>query len=445
MRINYHYRPRTYWPGVWTTELSTTLASTDRWFKQGLAPNSAPLLGASPASLDAGRYLPEMGQDEVEIARVELASTLGDVTSIRARLGADHRIHYRVVDEYDYWPFRVTPEWSLLPLSLDELIDLIDGVRWLPGEENGEQFGLTTVFQGNLLEDGGSVEQAVGFVRVGSDYYPGLTRHYELEAERWGDSMLGPELQDLLELEDASLSREVERRSVPPVSPFEFAPHLHVGSLRDVDHARIGRWLRLVESYTDASLRWRLGRNAHWGRPKTPNVFEVEVTPPGGEALKFRWESAIDAPDTALPTVLECFAEIASPTKRLDSASAVRRIVEVSQQPRFSDPGALIELGDDAWAIGERPLAEECYRRAYEEFPRQTTVAVAAYFAGTGQFDKAAELCLAALNSALKVSKRHRDNGWPTDVLDPVHLYAVTLAREGRRDAAFKLLKEYAR
>ena len=191
MEIDYRYRPRTYWPGAWTTELSTTLASTNRWFKQGLAPNSAPLFGASPASLDAGRYLPALEDGDVEIARVELASTLGDVTSVRARLGADHRIHYRIVDEYDYWPFRVTPEWSLLPLSLEELIDLIDSVRWLPGEGDDEQVGLTDAFREGLLDgDREAIELAAEFVRVDSDYYPGLRRHYELDAERWAVEQL---------------------------------------------------------------------------------------------------------------------------------------------------------------------------------------------------------------------------------------------------------------
>jgi hypothetical protein len=47
-----------------------------------------------------GEYLPDMAQNEVIIARVVIASTTQDVTCVYARRGK-HRIHYRVVDEYE--------------------------------------------------------------------------------------------------------------------------------------------------------------------------------------------------------------------------------------------------------------------------------------------------------------------------------------------------------
>ena len=46
-----------------------------------------------------GEYLPSYGRQEVEIARIELASTTSDVISLRAR-PAGSRIRYRIVDEY---------------------------------------------------------------------------------------------------------------------------------------------------------------------------------------------------------------------------------------------------------------------------------------------------------------------------------------------------------
>ena len=48
----------------------------------------------------SGEYLPDFDGDEVEIARVTLASVTGDVISIRAR-GQHALIHYRIVDEYE--------------------------------------------------------------------------------------------------------------------------------------------------------------------------------------------------------------------------------------------------------------------------------------------------------------------------------------------------------
>ena len=50
-----------------------------------------------------GEYLPDRKGEEVEIARITIASTTRDVTSMYASQGAK-RIHYRVVDEYGGYP-----------------------------------------------------------------------------------------------------------------------------------------------------------------------------------------------------------------------------------------------------------------------------------------------------------------------------------------------------
>jgi hypothetical protein len=47
-----------------------------------------------------GEYLPDLLPNEVVIARITIASTTQDVTSVYARRGKK-RIRYRVVDEYD--------------------------------------------------------------------------------------------------------------------------------------------------------------------------------------------------------------------------------------------------------------------------------------------------------------------------------------------------------
>lgn len=50
-------------------------------------------------SLMGGEYLPDLDDDELEVARIELRSVTGDVISVRAKkAGAFFR--YRVVDEY---------------------------------------------------------------------------------------------------------------------------------------------------------------------------------------------------------------------------------------------------------------------------------------------------------------------------------------------------------
>jgi hypothetical protein len=140
--------------------------------------------GAIHPTYMGGEYLPDYEEgDEAEIARVTLDSTTRDVISVRAcREGG--RIAYRVVDEYDR-SFTVSPESSELPLTLGELIALIDGVEW-----EGYQ-GLTTVFRDSCCDCEVSAEESANFVNVSSEFYPRLAAWYDEEAEEWLERVLG--------------------------------------------------------------------------------------------------------------------------------------------------------------------------------------------------------------------------------------------------------------
>lgn len=175
------YAPMTYWPGPWTTDLVTTKGSFMRWATEGFAPSSAPLLGGSPASLFAGEYLPDLEPEEVEIARVELDSTLGDVYSVRARRHVAGLLHYRVVSEYDE-EFEVDPPTSESPISMGQLVGLIASV-----ERDDDMYGsgLTNAFRNMNLETDPDAERLLDFVRVTSSFYPELERYYADEAEQW--------------------------------------------------------------------------------------------------------------------------------------------------------------------------------------------------------------------------------------------------------------------
>jgi hypothetical protein len=71
--------------------------------------------------LMGGEFLPDQDEGEVEIARIEIASTTFDVTSVYARR-EDGRIHYRVVDEYGGDTLTDARErTSREPLTLGEL------------------------------------------------------------------------------------------------------------------------------------------------------------------------------------------------------------------------------------------------------------------------------------------------------------------------------------
>ena len=64
-----------------------------------LSPDQRTSLGRMHPNFMGGEYLPDREDEEVEIARITIASTTQDVTSLYARRGKN-RIYYRVVDEY---------------------------------------------------------------------------------------------------------------------------------------------------------------------------------------------------------------------------------------------------------------------------------------------------------------------------------------------------------
>lgn len=181
------YRPTTYWAGF--ARATANVKGTTRRKMVGQPDVPAALLAeslddetrAAVGQLDpafmGGEYLPDHTDDEVTIARVELASTTGDVIEIRARRTADG-VAYRVVDEYES-PWSCAPASSAGPLSMGELIRLIDGAT------DGERSGLTTAMRDYQLEGDVEPEEAADFVTVVSDFYPQLGAWYEAEAVEW--------------------------------------------------------------------------------------------------------------------------------------------------------------------------------------------------------------------------------------------------------------------
>lgn len=128
------------------------------------------------ACYDVGEHLPELSPGQVEIARIALASTTGDVVSVRARR-SKHVIEYSVVDEYET-QFTFQPQASEEPLTLKEIIGMIDGLRV-------EEVGSTFIWE--VLEnlDDDDRDDASEFLSVHSDFYPGLYTHFERLIEDW--------------------------------------------------------------------------------------------------------------------------------------------------------------------------------------------------------------------------------------------------------------------
>ena len=117
--IDLAFRPRSYfWPLGLETHLLTRIKGAERkaalkrlidagrhdeisdlLAQSALSDVERQALGRMHPAFMGGEYLPDMLEAEVEIARITIASTTQDVTSVYARRGKN-RIGYRVVDEY---------------------------------------------------------------------------------------------------------------------------------------------------------------------------------------------------------------------------------------------------------------------------------------------------------------------------------------------------------
>lgn len=118
-----------------------------------------------------GNYLPNPRPGEVEIARIQIYSTTGDVAAVYARR-VGRRIRYRVVDEYagETLEAKATRD-SMKPLALRALHDFLTSV-----------WGLHGILEANFE---GDVEGMLGFFVAESDFYPqldALCRQRVLEA-----------------------------------------------------------------------------------------------------------------------------------------------------------------------------------------------------------------------------------------------------------------------
>jgi hypothetical protein len=131
-------------------------------------------IGAAHPALMGGEYLPSFDGEEIEIARVVLASVTQDVISVRASRSGD-RIKYRVVDEYDA-KFTLTKDWSFKPLTFAELIHLIDGAQHEDDEHTGGAvFSHVHYYCLDLCE----FESIRTFIDVSSSFYPEVASYYK--------------------------------------------------------------------------------------------------------------------------------------------------------------------------------------------------------------------------------------------------------------------------
>jgi len=159
---------------------------------ESLSEEDREMAGAIHPSLMGGEYLPDLGADEVEIARYELESVTGDVISLRARWTGG-RIRYRMVDEYGE-KYDISPKSSARPLTFKKLVQLIDG-EGLPDRVRNNNYECE-------CGDRAAAKRLVNMVSVTSEFYPDLECYYEAQADEWLQEKLKEFEDDELEYDE---------------------------------------------------------------------------------------------------------------------------------------------------------------------------------------------------------------------------------------------------
>jgi hypothetical protein len=181
--IDVAYRPRSYfWPhGLKPHPLSSIKGANrralvasalaenpDEEIPEVLLQHALPtplrsLLGSQHPSAMGGEYLPDLVPDEVEVARITIASTTQDVTCVYASQEKD-RILLRVVDEYDGDTLSGRNRLSVKrPLSLEQFV-LFFLNAW----------DLRAVLRMNFEDDGYPEDRVFSFFAGSSRFYPEL-------------------------------------------------------------------------------------------------------------------------------------------------------------------------------------------------------------------------------------------------------------------------------
>ena len=132
-------------------------------------------LGRIHPAFMGGEYLPDLLQNEVAIARITIASTTQDVTSVYARR-RKRRIYYRVVDEYEGETLcGKNTRTSTRPLALRELEAFFNGA-----------WSIFDVLAMNFGHSGYDRDEMLDFVvGVESQFYPQIGKLYEWRIDAW--------------------------------------------------------------------------------------------------------------------------------------------------------------------------------------------------------------------------------------------------------------------
>jgi hypothetical protein len=194
--IDLRYRPLSYfWALDASIRLSSDITGANRraMYEQALREGNdalaaslieEPVLGSEerrvigsihPAFM-GGEYLPRRKAQEVEIARITIASTTQDVTCVYARR-TKNRIHYRVVDEYEGTTLNHSKRTSIKPLTLRQLADFFLS-----------SWDLLDCLEANFSDDAYPRDRVQGFiVDASSSFYAEFEDLVRQRVDNWLD------------------------------------------------------------------------------------------------------------------------------------------------------------------------------------------------------------------------------------------------------------------
>lgn len=148
--------------------------------KEALSDSDRAAWSSVHPSMMGGEYLPDLEPAVVEIARIEMASTTGDVISLRAAPEPSGAISYQLVDEYEQ-ELSFSPTTTPLPLTFGEIADLLDKAT-IAEDEFEVIWGPLTA---NAYEGGDGPRGVKGFIRVVSPFYPDLEPYFDWRVRQW--------------------------------------------------------------------------------------------------------------------------------------------------------------------------------------------------------------------------------------------------------------------
>ena len=199
--IDYSYRPSSYWDDDSPTqailknikgdfrreEIRRALAKGEieeipqEILRDTISDDLRKATGRIHPRFMGGEYLPDYREDEVEIARISLASTTNDIISIRARRGRTGLIRYSIADEYNGdFTYVLSRKTSRQPLTLRQLVSFLENS--CQNEVPGDLITGYNDMNNEWLSDRESLRH---FTRIRSEFYPQLHTHCEHVFDDW--------------------------------------------------------------------------------------------------------------------------------------------------------------------------------------------------------------------------------------------------------------------